>query len=306
MKHTPSFLNMASLPPRVALLALVALAASACGTSGLNQAPVVERSLGAPTKPAAAVVAAVPPTAVPPNGGAATGTVTRPAPVSATPVVAGYTVKRGDTLYGIALENGLAYRDIAAWNNLANPNYIQADQILRLSAPPADPSTAPTGAVAVPVPLTGSVSTPALPAAAATSPSAVPPTLPSAGDIVWAWPVKGRVIESYTEGKSKGISIGGNVGDAIFAAADGKVVYAGSALKGYGPMLIIKHNDIYITAYAHNSKLLVKEEQTVKRGQHIADMGNVQSEDGKTKLHFELRRNGKPLDPTKILPNKAP
>jgi lipoprotein NlpD len=303
MKQIPYFLRASALS---ALSALITLMLTGCGTNALNQAPVVERSLATASKPNAPVTST---TTVQAHSSAVTSTAasnTRPTPVSppVAPIVTGYTVKRGDTLYGIALENGLAYRDIAAWNNITNPNYIQAEQILRLSAPPVDPSATATSATAVPVPIsTGSISV--SPPLAATLPSAVPATVPTTGDIVWSWPVKGKIVESYTEGKSKGISIGGNIGDAIFAAADGKVVYSGSALKGYGPMLIIKHNDVYITAYAHNSKLLVKEEQTVKRGQHIADMGNLQTEDGKPKLHFELRRNGKPLDPTKILPSNT-
>ena len=98
------------------------------------------------------------------------------------------------------------------------------------------------------------------------------------------------------------MDIAGKTGDAIAAAADGKVVYAGAALKGYGQLLIVKHSDVYLTAYAHNSKLLVKEDQVVKRGQKIAEMGNTESDDGQTKLHFELRRSGKPVDPVKLLP----
>jgi lipoprotein NlpD len=272
------------------LITTLAIALSACGTTGLNQAPVVERSLGTP---------AAKPT-VPTQASAATPAAATSTTPAARPAITGasYVVKRGDTLYHIALENGLSYRDIAAWNGITNPNYIQADQVLRLTAPPADASAPVAVAVAIPVVTSGPTTAPS------TAPAPTPAAAPTAsvGDVTWGWPVKGKMIEGFTEGKSKGISIAGNTGDAIFAAADGKVVYAGSALKGYGPMLIIKHNDVFITAYAHNSKLLVKEEQTVKRGQHIADMGNAESEGGKTKLHFELRRNGKPLDPTKVLP----
>jgi lipoprotein NlpD len=122
------------------------------------------------------------------------------------------------------------------------------------------------------------------------------------GDVVWQWPVKGKISQGFVDGKSKGLDIAGKTGDAIAAAADGKVVYAGAALKGYGQLLIVKHSDVYLTAYAHNSKLLVKEDQVVKRGQKIAEMGNTESDDGQTKLHFELRRSGKPIDPVKLLP----
>lgn len=286
------------MKPYAFALAPLVLLLAACGTTGLNQAPVEERRVGVATKPSASATA---PAAVAGNP-VATGNPAAAPAAPLRPAIAGpsYTVKRGDTLYHIALENGVSYRDIAAWNGISNPNYIQADQVLRLTPPPADASASASNPVAVAVPVQPS-GTVAAPVPASPAPAASPATS-AVGDITWAWPVKGRVIEGYTEGKSKGISIAGNTGDAIFAAADGKVVYAGSALKGYGPMLIIKHNDVFITAYAHNSKLLVKEEQTVKRGQHIADMGNAESESGKTKLHFELRRNGKPLDPTKILP----
>jgi lipoprotein NlpD len=123
----------------------------------------------------------------------------------------------------------------------------------------------------------------------------------AAGDLSWQWPARGKT-STFVEGKSKGVDIRGNLGETISAAADGKVVYAGSALKGYGQMLIIKHNDVFLTAYAHNSKLLVREEQQVKRGQKIAEMGNTESDNGQVKLHFELRRSGKPVDPARVLP----
>jgi lipoprotein NlpD len=163
----------------------------------------------------------------------------------------------------------------------------------------------PTGGVVVNRPLATSTSTvtptatPTTTSPTATAPTSAPTT--TDGDLTWQWPARGKAT-SYVEGRSKGIDIAGNMGDAIAAAADGKVVYAGSALKGYGQMLVIKHSDVYLTAYAHNSKLLVREEQLVKRGQKIAEMGNSDSENGQIKLHFELRRSGKPVDPTRILP----
>jgi lipoprotein NlpD len=246
-----------------------------------------------------------------------------------------YTVKKGDTLYSIALETGVSYRDLAEWNGISNPAYIQIDQVLVLNGVSSPVVSSPvSGAVSYPV--SSAVATPVSPTGAVTSPvnSPVvnspnsvalpfPLTLPSgnavpataapqtavrpanaalpAGEVVWQWPSKAKPT-AYIEGKSKGVDFLGTMGEPIVAAADGKVIYADSKLKGYGQMVIVKHNELYLTAYAHNSKVLVQEEQLVKRGQKIAEMGNSESDDGKTKLHFELRRSGKPVDPSKTLP----
>jgi lipoprotein NlpD len=118
--------------------------------------------------------------------------------------------------------------------------------------------------------------------------------------IAFQWPVRGPLIAGFDEAKNKGLDIAGKAGDSVLAAADGKVVYAGSGLRGYGNLIILKHNNTYLTAYAHNQTLLVKEEQTIKRGQKIAEMGN--SDADQVKLHFEIRRQGKPVDPAKYLP----
>jgi len=115
-----------------------------------------------------------------------------------------------------------------------------------------------------------------------------------------SWPGNGAVLTGFDEVKNKGVDIAGNAGDPVLAAAEGKVVYAGSGLRGYGNLIILKHNNTYLTAYAHNQTLLVKEDQTVKRGQKIAEMGN--SDADRVKLHFEVRKQGKPVDPTKYLP----
>jgi lipoprotein NlpD len=233
----------------------------------------------------------------------------------------------------IALENGLSYRDLALWNGISNPSYIQIDQVLRLTAPAAmatsatgpapsvsaNPSSAGVSGVSgvaqsspimMPgergVTVTPTISTVAVPAVVtpSTATSSTPAAAP-ANTVVWQWPVaKAKLSSSYVEGKTKGVDFTGNIGDTISSAADGKVVYAGNALKGYGQMLIVKHSDIYLTAYAHNSRLLVKEDDVVKRGQKIAEMGNTESDNGQIKLHFELRRSGKPVDPTKLLPTQ--
>jgi lipoprotein NlpD len=117
--------------------------------------------------------------------------------------------------------------------------------------------------------------------------------------VSFQWPARGNLISGFDEAKNKGLDIGGKVGDPVMAAADGRVVYAGAGLRGYGNLIIIKHNNTYLTAYAHNQTLLVKEDQVIKRGQKIAEMGN--SDADQVKLHFEIRRQGKPVDPAKYL-----
>ena len=267
-----------------------------------------------------------------------------------------YTVKRGDTLYRIAQEHGVDYRDVAAWNGLANPSAIKEGQSLRV-APPAQPET--SGAVvANPVAIGGGIESrpldqpsastavqaappPAVaadngklkreprvgkepysdeayarfnpsaapagnaPAASATRPEATPPaaaTPASPDDVPWHWPAPGKVIGVYSESGNKGLDLVGKAGDPVLAAADGRVVYAGSGLRGYGNLIILKHNNTYLTAYAHNQILLVKEDQNVRAGQKIAEMGS--SDADRVKLHFEVRRQGKPVDPLKYLPSR--
>jgi lipoprotein NlpD len=206
-----------------------------------------------------------------------------------------YTVKPGDTLIRIGMDNGQSGRDIARWNKLDNPNLIETGQVLRV-APPAQevvvarPATAPT--VASP-----SVATASAPVATAPSSAAAPVAVEEA--VSFQWPARGNLISGFDEAKNKGLDIGGKVGDPVMAAADGRVVYAGAGLRGYGNLIIIKHNNTYLTAYAHNQTLLVKEDQVIKRGQKIAEMGN--SDADQVKLHFEIRRQGKPVDPAKYL-----
>jgi lipoprotein NlpD len=234
-----------------------------------------------------------------------------------------YTVKPGETLIRIGLETGQNWKDLAAWNNLERPNQLEVGQVLRVlpptagsvaalspSASAADPASAsatpgsvvtrPIGAPSVttggiaPVPITG-------PAPAGRSTAAAPDTAaPSDEGLAWSWPVNGPVLAGFDEVKNKGLDLGGATGEAVLAAADGKVVYVGAGLRGYGNLIILKHNSTYLTAYAHNRALLVKEDQTVRRGQKIAEMGN--SDADRVKLHFEVRRQGKPIDPVKFLP----
>jgi lipoprotein NlpD len=202
-----------------------------------------------------------------------------------------YTVKPGDTLIRIGMDNGQSWRDIIRWNKLDNPNLIETGQVLRV-APPAPE-------VAVARPATSATATAPMPAASA--PAAPVPAAPSAAEdaISFQWPARGNLISGFDESKNKGLDIGGKVGDPVLAAADGRVVYAGAGLRGYGNLIILKHNNTYLTAYAHNQTLLVKEDQVIKRGQKIAEMGN--SDADQVKLHFEIRRQGKPVDPAKYL-----
>ena len=206
-----------------------------------------------------------------------------------------YTVKPGDTLIRIGMDNGQSGRDIARWNKLDNPNLIETGQVLRVVPPAPD---APVARVTTP-----SAAASPMPAASAPTQPVTPvtPAAPSAAEdaISFQWPARGNLISGFDESKNKGLDIGGKVGDPVLAAADGRVVYAGAGLRGYGNLIILKHNNTYLTAYAHNQTLLVKEDQVIKRGQKIAEMGN--SDADQVKLHFEIRRQGKPVDPAKYL-----
>lgn len=252
-----------------------------------------------------------------------TGSSVRPMPGAENAGKPGYyTVRPGDTLNRIALDQGQSWRDIARWNSLANPNVLEVGQVLRIQPPPNEPPVAVTRPIAPPTVLTPTTPPQATPPAAssagaepaATAPvAAAPATAASAGggshatntnddDVNWLWPTNGTVIAGYDEVKNKGLDFAGAAGDPVLAAADGRVVYAGAGLRGYGNLVILKHNNTYLTAYAHNQVLLVKEDQTVRRGQKIAEMGN--SDADRVKLHFEVRRQGKPVDPARYLPGR--
>jgi lipoprotein NlpD len=404
MPSFPTFLRTAHFPVVAALAACIVL--SGCATR--TRAPVEDRSAvrGGPVPRMQA-----------------------PAPIVSGPVNEAlpptYTVKRGDTLHQIALDTGLDYRELAAWNNIENVNRIYVGQVLRLTPPGApgasafaatpggpEPSgmasdaasgvvTAPlratppigeaaTNAVtpppsppipsappppsakvisspkaikepyseqavrdlnlaasAIPAPSAASSAAPMSPptksdatppagpatrntppaaatsnapppaatnaspgtttanspasAADAKSASASSPAAQSGDHLDWIWPAKGRIVTSFSETANlKGIDIAGTAGEPVRASAPGRVVYAGNGLRGYGKLIIIKHNDTYLSAYAHNREILVKEGQQVTRGQKIAEMGNTDAD--QVKLHFEIRRHGKPMDPTKYLP----
>ncbi|MFN7836303.1 MAG: peptidoglycan DD-metalloendopeptidase family protein [Burkholderiaceae bacterium] len=223
-----------------------------------------------------------------------------------------YVVRKGDTLVSIALENGANWHDLAKWNRLDNPSALQVGQQLRL----ANPASAPPPAAVVPAdPTPGLADNAVVEVKPITLPgvapgTASPPSSPVNGiakpnvlresEQEWVWPIAGMVVEKFVEGKNKGIDIAANVGDPVIAVADGKVIYASNSLPGYGNLVIIKHDPVYLTAYAHNKVLTVKQGAAVKKGQKIAEVGKVDGE--RVKLHFEVRKQGKPVDPLKYLP----
>jgi lipoprotein NlpD len=295
-----------SLPVAV-ITGVLALGACSTSSTGPKMAPVEDRGMSSSS---------------PQRRGWAPGTVA-PVPGSENAGKPGYfTVRPGDTVRQIGRETNVAWQDIVRWNNLANPNQIEIGQALRVVAPvgnsnpvnngaagsgsaisntPGNTSTGsrPVASVVVgggePTPARAVVQAPLAPAATA------PGSTAASGDdaVSWIWPNAGPVLAGFDEVKNKGLAIGGRAGDTVMAAADGVVYYAGP-LRGYGNLVILKHNNTYLTAYGHNQTLLVKEDQTVRKGQKIAEMGS--SESDRVKLHFEVRRNGKPVDPIRFMP----
>jgi lipoprotein NlpD len=207
-----------------------------------------------------------------------------------------YRVKKGDTLARIAIDHGQSPKDVIAWNNLSNPNQIEVGDLI-LIKPPAGSKP-----VAKPIPKPAVMSTandaPTPKANEGIKANAAPEAVVAEPGIRLSSPAKGAVTGTYSEA-NKGIDIAGKLGDPVLAASGGKVVYAGNSLRGYGNLVIVKHDNTYLTAYAHNSKLLVKEGDTVTKGQKIAEMGDTDA--NAVKLHFELRVNGKPVNPQPYL-----
>lgn len=327
--------------PGILVTAFASALLAACASSSYR-APVVERNV---TRPAAA----------------------RPAAPAIEQKPESYTVKRGDTLYSIALENGVDYRELAAWNGISDPSVLKPGAVLRLrpqsaqqpaqpeARAPAQPATgvqvqpmvtpgaveahslggdqraasepprATAGATAEPRAAPAEVARPDLlktgpkamklpyseenvalllrlspPELKAEAPAA-PNTAAQSGDVDWMWPASGRILAGFSKGTNKGVDILGKLGDPVLASASGRVTYIGT-VRGYGKLVIIKHNDTYLSAYAHNRSVLVKEGQNVTKGQKIAEIGNTDST--QVKLHFEIRRLGEPVDPLKFLPER--
>jgi len=295
----------------VALLLVVSSVLAGCGTT-TKRAPVEDRN-------------------PPPNKA-------QPAPTAAAPAQAAkpedsstqYVVKRGDTLYRIALDKGQSYSDIVTWNNLANPNDIKVGQILRVAPPDGagGVEVRPLGSGVASAPSGNNKNGPRAdkrPYSDATlaemqkndqsdinpgkniaktieKPVEKIPEPVIVDEIVWNWPAEGKVIANFDDNKNKGIDISGKMGQDIYSAAAGTVMYAGSGIRGYGNLVIIKHSNNLLSAYAHNKTILVKEKQIISKGQKIAEMGNSDSD--VVSLHFEIRQQGKPVDPMKFLPGR--
>lgn len=237
-----------------------------------------------------------------------------------------YRVRRGDSLHAIAFDFGLDWRDIARWNGISAPYVIYPDQELRLSPAPPRAAVTTTGTGSRPVVKERSVDTTAKPPASASpAPKTAPQTaktppppasskpgtssaggkqVSTADPTSWRWPVTGRILSNFKAGDParNGIEIGGTEGQAIAASASGEVVYSGNGLIGYGELIIIKHSDRMLSAYAHNRRRLVAEGQAVSAGEKIAEMGR--DERNRAVLHFEIRRDGNPQDPRKYLPKQ--
>lgn len=292
-------------------VALAGLVLTGCATR-LNKAPVEDRgtsssSISSPGTQAGVVV----------------GTPIKPLPGAENAGKPGYyTVKPGDTLIRIGLDSGQSWKDIARWNSIDNANLIEVGQVLRVVPPgavsqavasdtgvvtrpvtssavaPVTPGTAPAPGASAPKPTIAAASAPVV-AVAPTTPVTAPATA-GEDDVGFIWPASGSLIAGFDEARNKGYDISGKAGDPVLASADGRVVYAGAGLRGYGNLVILKHNNTFLTAYAHNQTLLVKEDQAVRKGQKIAEMGNTDAD--RVKLHFEIRRQGKPVDPSRYLP----
>jgi len=221
-----------------------------------------------------------------------------PTPAAPKPAPGTYVVKKGDTLYSIALENGADYREVAAWNGLSDPTKINVGQVLRVTPPEearvqVGKAKLPERGEARPLDL------PPPQQSQATKPPAPPAKQESsAGDFIW--PAKGKVIAGFAEPRRKGIDIDGKLGDPVLAAAAGRVTYTGSGIPGLGKLVVIKHDNGFITVYAHNRDVLVKEQQSVRRGQKIAEIGNTDAD--RPKLHFQIRKGSAAVDPMRYLP----
>ena len=270
------------------------------------------------------------------------------APAAAAPRAAGYIVKRGDTLYSIALETGVDHRELARWNGLDDAARIRVGQELRLTSPddksapgvqvgsvrspsgelearplgqaptaqaPAGPAAAADGALktsprALRMPYSeqnlaalqrSEAVKPSAPVAAAPAPAPAAPAVERAGDAIdFIWPAKGKVVAGFSEPRNKGVDIAGNLGDPVYAAAAGRVIYVGSGIPGLGKFIVVRHDNGFNTVYAHNRENLVKMDQNITRGQKIAEIGN--SDADSPKLHFQIRKFGTPLDPMRYLP----
>ena len=270
-----------------AFVLITTLAALAAGCSpARGPAPVEDRRATRVATPAAK-----PPAAKAPASGGA-------------PVVTAdgfYTVRRGDTLYSIALEHGADYREVAQWNSLDDPSKLSVGQVLRVTAPAQQAvqvGSGPAGSGKIESRPLGST-TPQQPQKPATV-AREEPRLLEAQPLQFGWPAKGKVLAGFAEPRRKGIDIDGKLGDPVIAAAAGRVTYVGSGIPGLGKLVVIRHDQGYLTVYAHNKDIVVKEQQSVTRGQKIAELGASDAE--RPKLHFQIRKGAAAVDPLLYLP----
>jgi lipoprotein NlpD len=262
---------------RVSMILLLSLLLNACAPP--MPAPVISREVGTHSK--------------------------YPSYTRNTPKPGYHRIRRGDTIYSIAWRYGVDYREFARWNNIRYPYRIHPGKYLRITAPS---SRRTASSYATTRPAQSSRSQAATPISRKIVPkkrTASKKESYSNLKLHWKWPTQGRVSAKFRKGDQsrKGVLLSGRLGQNILAAEAGTVVYSGSGLIGYGKLVIIKHNKNYLSAYGHNQKLLVKEGDKVRKGSHIADMGRNGS--GKTVLHFEIRRNGIPVNPLPLLPRRT-
>jgi lipoprotein NlpD len=267
---------------RLAALAALAIGAASCSTYR-GPAPVEERAR--PGRPAAAKPA---PSAA-------------QAPKPAAPAADGYySVKQGDTLYSIALDHGADYREVAQWNALEDPTKIRIGQVLRVKPPEAKSGVVVSAARGAGRVESRSIDSPSQ-APARVEPKAAAAAAAADGEAIdFIWPAKGKVLAGFAEPRSKGIDIDGRLGDPVVAAAAGRVTYIGTGIPGLGKLVVIKHDNGFITVYAHNRDIVVKEQQAVARGQKIAELGS--SDADRPKLHFQIRKGAAAVDPMRYLP----
>ncbi len=329
--------NLAKFTIGIVVLTAVLLG----GCASTEPAPVLDRNAPVKPVPRVVAVKPEPVIVAKPDSDSGAGVVVTPLP-SGERAPSLYTVKAGDTLFSIAKANGTPVRDLAAWNNIDDPSNISVGQQLRLAPPggvTTTPVKPPGGVPGRPAVETPTVADPNLKTqplgqrvpyseqayAQMKAPGAVRPEIradvktevkleptperkPAAkveapradGDLEWSWPVAGKVIGNFNESSNKGITISGKRGQPVHASAAGRVIYSGAGIRGLGKLVVIRHNRNYQSVYAHNDTLLVKEGQNVSKGQPIAEMGN--SDADQVKLHFEIRLQGRPVDPIKLLP----
>ncbi|OXI84595.1 peptidase [Burkholderia sp. AU31652] len=283
MKTREIHRNAAWLPGLAAVLVMA-------GCASTQSVPPSDTLAGQPSpssQPAAAPSASAPP----------------PAPIL---VAQKYVVKRGDTLTGIASANGCSVADLRTWNKLGANGRLRMGQALRIvkQQPLPAPGAPGTQVAASSASGNGAASNPAATQTIASSASdrqVVKETKRHAGGVALKWPASGKIVDGFRPGQNRGIQIAGRPGDPVRAAADGRVMYAGTGLNDYGSLIIVQHNADFLTAYAHNRKLLVKTGDIVRQGDEIAEMGDL--DNSRVALLFEVRRDGKPVNPMPYLPS---